>query len=226
MEDISEFTDDNASVSGALSDGAKEFIRKYTPQDDDSGCVVSFETVSEFKPYKTRQAQELAESAGQVPGSECDVFEDVTYIRISIRGNDKLEVHRPVRPEDKRRFPFAWQEYQRGKQIVENGTPLTNIGLDRSMIRHYQARNVWTVEDLAKVDDNNLQNLGTNAREFRRAAKELLTKSMAPANDGLRAQVQQLSEQLADAMAMIRAQKEQLDSKSTTLALKKDKAGA
>lgn len=215
MEDISDFTDavDTGPATG-LSAGARAFIKEYAPQDDDSGCIVSFETVREFKPFLTRQKQEAAEKEGRMPGPECEVFGDETFIRINIRGNDKIEVHRPVRDEDRRRFPYAWQEYQRGKQILSRGTSLSVIGLDASVIRQYQARNVWTVEDLARVDDNNLANLGTNAREFRRAAQELLGKQSAPApSEALQAQVNQLSQQLAEAMQLIRDQQELLTQK-------------
>lgn len=217
MEDISEFTDAPADTAlhtptNSLSEGARRFIKEYAPQDDDSGCIVSFETVREFKPFKTRQAQETAEREGKVPGPELDVFEDETFIRINIRGNDKIEVHRPVNDGDKRRFPFAWQEYQRGKQVMASGTPLKSLGLDSSVIRQYQARNVWTVEDLARVDDNNLANLGTSAREFRRAAQELVAKKHAPMpTSELELQLKQMQAQLAQAMDLIQKQQEQLD---------------
>lgn len=217
MEDITEFTDapaDNAlqSPTSTLPEGARRFIKEYAPQDDDSGCIVSFETVREFKPFKTRLAQEAAEREGREISPDLDVFENETFIRINIRGNDKIEVHRPVRDEDKRRFPFAWQEYQRGKQILARGTPLAKLGIDPSVIRQYQARNVWTVEDLARVDDNNLGNLGTSAREYRRAAQELIAKQQAPApTAALEEQLAKMSAQLSQAMDLIAKQQQQID---------------
>lgn len=212
MEDISEFTDapGQDSLPATLSAGARAFIKEYAPQDDDSGCVVSFETVREFKPFLTRQAQEKAEAEGRTPGPECEVFGEETFIRINIRGNDKIEVHRPVRDEDKRRFPYAWQEYKRGSQHQQRGTPLARLGIDSSVVRQYHARNVWTVEDLAQVNDNNLQNLGTNAREFRRAAQEFLQSAPSASSQAMQAQIDSLSEKLAKAMQLIEQQSEQL----------------
>lgn len=179
MSDVDSFEDsapsDTALVSmtGGLSAGAQAFIRQFQPADDDSGCIATFETVREFKPFKTQQAKMAAEVDGRTFTVSDEVYENVTYIRINIRGSNLREVHRPIREEDKRRFPFSWQEYQKGEKAAARGTPLVKLaGMDASIIRHYHALNVFTIEDLALVSDLGLQNLGTGAREFRRAAQE------------------------------------------------------
>lgn len=192
-----------SSASG-LSAGAREFIKHYIPADDDSGCIAVFHSVEEFKPHKSAVASDKE-------GKAVEIFEPVVFIRINIRGNDKLEIDRPCRDEDKRRFPYAWQEFLRGTEEIQRGTPLLKLpGIDASTIRAYNARNVWTIEDLALVDDQNLQNLGTNAREFRRAAQAFTNAKPATADDGLREQVNALSAQLAKAMALIEMQNEAL----------------
>lgn len=161
------------SSVGGLSAGAQAFIRQFQPADDDAGCIATFETVREFKPFKTQEAKKEAEAAGRPFTVADEVYEDVIYIRINIRGSNLREVHRPIRDEDKRRFPFSWQEYQKGEKAAARGTPLVKLaGMDPSIVRHYHALNVFTIEDLALVSDLGLQNLGTGAREFRRAAEE------------------------------------------------------
>src|SRR5256885_1194842 len=87
---------------------------------------------------------------------------------------------------------------------AQDHSRVTNVaGLDASLIRHYHSLSVYTIEDLALVSDLNLQNLGTGAREFRRAAQEFID-SRRPASDPT---VQELlatqGEQLAKAMALI-----------------------
>lgn len=162
-----------SSSVGGLSAGAQAFIRQFQPADDDAGCIATFETVREFKPFKTQEAKKAAEEAGRAFTVSDEVYEDVIYIRINIRGSNLREVHRPIRDEDKRRFPFSWQEYQKGEKAAARGTPLTKLaGMDASIVRHYHALNVFTIEDLALVSDLGLQNLGTGAREFRRTAQE------------------------------------------------------
>jgi len=179
MSDVDSFEDSApsdvviTSSVGGLSAGAQAFIRQFQPADDDSGCIATFETVREFKPFKTQQAKAAADAAGKPFGVTDEVYEDVTYIRINIRGSNLREVHRPIRDEDKRRFPFSWQEYQKGEKAASRGTPLNKLaGMDPSLLRHYHALNVFTIEDLSLVSDLGLQNLGTGAREFRRAAQE------------------------------------------------------
>lgn len=155
-----------SSEHASLSEGAKQFIRQYVPADDGKDVIVTFETVSEFMPGKSRVATEAA-------GKTVEIFENRIYIRKNVRGNNSLEVHRPVREEDKREFPFSWQEYQKGNKAAERGTPLSKLaGMQPSILRHYHAFNVFTIEDMALVSDIGLQNLGTGSREFRRAALE------------------------------------------------------
>jgi hypothetical protein len=187
--DTAEAAGDSTSASGpsGLSDGAKAFIkqnspggynpneasrfvdeaRRYLPTDDDPGCIGTFEWHDEFKPYASREATERE-------GKPVEIFEKVLYIRIVIRGSSINEVHRPARPEDKARFPFAWQEFNKGEKARERGTPIQMLGLDLPIIRQLAARNVFTVEDMAAVSDNNIQNLGLGAREFRKRAQDYL----------------------------------------------------
>lgn len=179
MSDVDSFQDSPRSDTaltttvGGLSDGAKAFIRQFQPADDDAGCIATFSTEREFKPFKTNEAKKVAEAAGKPFGIMDEVYEDVTYIRINIRGSNLREVHRPIREEDKRRFPFSWQEYQKGAKAAARGTPLNKLaGMDPSIMRYYGSLNVFTIEDLALVSDLGLQNLGTGAREFRHAAQE------------------------------------------------------
>lgn len=195
--------------ANGLSEGAKMFIRQYTPSDDDAGCIATFETVSEYKPFKSKAERERE---GGDPNAE--IYEPVLYIRINIRGNDKLEVHRPATSDDKRRFPFAWQEHQRGENAVSRGTPLTKLtGMDPPTLRHLHAKNVFTIEDLTSVSDNNLQNLGLGARELRKNAIEYVSTHKVATeakeeNSQLRELVEKQSAQLAQAMAVIEQLKE------------------
>lgn len=219
----------SASSASGLSDGAKSFIkqnspggynpheaprdvdaaRRYSPNDDDPGCIGSFEYVSEFKPFKSKEATELK-------GEPVEIFEPVLYIRIVIRGSDKNIVHRPAKPEDKARFPYSWQEFNRGEKAKERGLAIQLLGLDISIIRHLAAKNVFTVEDMAAVSDNNLSNLGLGARELRKRAQDFLDArrespvAVARVNEQ-QAMIDSQAEQLAKAMALIEKLSEQVN---------------
>lgn len=170
--------DPDAFHSTARSE--REFLRQYVPQDDDEGVIANFERVREYQPFLSKQQGR-------------DVYVDRDYVRIRIRGNDKLEVHRQATEQDKRRFPFAWQQYQLGKQQSVRGTPLDEIGISSSMIPAFHAKNVFTVEDLALVDDNNLGNLPAGARDWRHKARSLL--ELKERAEGSQTAIQQLTEQ-------------------------------
>lgn len=176
----------------APAQSQRAFIKQYVPEDDDEGVIATFERVKEFKPFLSQQKGE-------------DVYEDVDFIRIVIRGNDKLEVVRPATEADHRRFPFAWQQHQRGKEQSANGTGLDDLGIPGPMIAAYQAKNVFTVEDLAKVTDGNLQNLPAGARDFRHKARE-------------RMQLKQKAEGTDSTVAALVKQNQELMQQNTTLA--------
>lgn len=161
-----------------LSSGAQAFAKEYLPDDDNKDCIVSFEVVKELKPFKSQLLRDKAIAEGREPGAECEVYEDVTYIRKMVRGNDKLEVHRPIWPSDKREFPFAWQEFERGNKALFHGTPLAKLGgLDAPTVRALHAKNIFSVEDLALVTDTWLSNIGPGAREHRRRAIDFVESS-------------------------------------------------
>lgn len=185
--------------AAGLSEGAKQFIRQYVPADDGRDVIVSFEVVSDYQPAKSREANR-------------EIYEDVIYIRKSVRGNDKLEVVRPVRDEDKREFPFSWQEFQKGNEAAERGTNISKLpGVDAPTLRFLHQKNIFTIEDMALVNDNNLQNLGTGGRELRRKAVEYVQSHQGTQEaDGLRELVAKQSADLAKAMALIERQNEAL----------------
>lgn len=215
-----------------LSDGAKAFIkqnspggynphdasrnvdtsRRYTQKDDDPGCIGSFEWYSEYKPFASKEATEKE-------GKPVEIFENVLYVRIDIRGSSLNGVHRPARAEDKSRFPYAWQEFNRGEKARERGVPIQMLGLDLPIIRQLAAKNIFTVEDMSVVSDNNLTNLGLGARELRKRALEFLdARKESPVAEARVSEQQEIinrqAEQLARATALIEKLSEQVSADS------------
>lgn len=210
-----------------LPTGAQNFAKEYLPDDDNKDCIVSFEVVNEFKPFKSQINREKAEKEGRVPNHTDEVYEDVVYIRKTIRGNDKLEVHRPMWEADKREFPYAWQEFNKGRQ-GERGTPLSKINLDAGLIRSLQSKNVFSVEDFALVTDTWIQNLGPGAREHRKRAIEYLENNKyskaVDSNSSMQEMKTTLEEQkrlLDQAMELLRKQSEENEALKAQLAPKK-----
>lgn len=196
--------DFNPDVFQVAASSQEAFIKQYVPSDDDQGVLGNFETVKEFKPFKSQQEHK-------------EIFEDETYVRIKIRGNDKLEVFRRCTDVDKKRFPFAWQQFQSGQEQGRRGTPIVQLsGMDSSMVVGYNAKNVYTVEDLAAVSDNFLGDLGTGARELRYKARQYVDEHK---------QIAQSSQAVERLKAFIEKQTEQLNALAAENAALKAKRG-
>lgn len=222
--DAGEAPAEASSSAQNLSDGAKTFIRqnspsgynpneadrfvdesrRYTAKDDDPGCIGTFEWHREYKPHASKMATEEQ-------GKPVEIFGDVLYIRISIRGSSINEVHRPARPEDKARFPYSWQEFNRGEKARERGVAIQMLGLDLPIVRLLAAKNVFTVEDMAVVSDNNLSNLGLGARELRKRAQDFLeARKESPVAEARVNEQQTLITAQAEQLARMQAQLDKL----------------
>lgn len=128
------------------------------------------------------------------------IFEDRVFVRILVKGNDKMEVVREATEQDFRRFPREYAAFKAGSPQLRVGTPLSAIaGLGPSMILHLESLNIHTVEDLAECGDNVLPNLGTGARILRDKAQAMLGNSN-PEVDKLKAQLEETNALLARAM--------------------------
>lgn len=82
------------------------------------------------------------------------IFNDEVYIRIVTPGDRDNVIHRPVRPEDKRRFPKQWLAFSTDENGVGNGTRLEEWSLmSRSMCEELRYLNFRTVEHVAEAND-------------------------------------------------------------------------
>lgn len=157
-------TDFNPEAFGSSSGSQASFLKQYVPTDDDEGVIATFFMRDEIMPF-------LSEKAGK------EIKEKKQYVRIVVKGNDKSISIKPVTDQDKRRFPFAWQQFERGESQSAKGTPLSDLfDAESEIVPAYHAKNVFTLEDLAQVSDGNLQMLGSGARENRLKAREYLEK--------------------------------------------------
>jgi hypothetical protein len=175
----------------------KEFLKQYVPQDDDEGVSAYFYKKDVFQPFESKQQKK-------------DIFKPVDYVCIRVLGNDKMEHHAPARDDDKRRFPYVWQQYESGKSQAIKGLPLEELGIPGGMVNTYYAKNVFTCEDLARVSDGNLQMLPAGTRELRHKARNLIDIRGKKGEQDERIEAQQkqiaeLSVQLTRALAALEA---------------------
>lgn len=106
------------------------------------------------------------------------IYEDREHIRVLIAGDSKTVVVRVATEEDKVRFSEQYKAFKAKGDQLRVGTPLEQWGaMPGSQVRMFNAANVFTVEQLAEVDDNAISQLGTGGREWRAKAQAFIETS-------------------------------------------------
>lgn len=79
-----------------------------------------------------------------------------------------------VTENEKRRFPHAWEQYQRGMEQVQDGTPLGVLfPKNPEIVSTLQANHIWTVQALVSVADSSLAKIPF-LFDYRKKASEFL----------------------------------------------------
>jgi hypothetical protein len=124
-----------------------------------------------------------AVKTSKVADNGMPIFEDVTYIEIRIKDNSTEVFNQPATEEKIRRFPREYALYKLAKEKKKDGTPLEQFAfLTAAEIETCQSRGIFTVEDLAALDNEKVKFLGLQnenelAKKFMQNAKD--NKTMA-----------------------------------------------
>ena len=145
------------------------------------------------------------------------IFEEVPYIKIMVPGDKDNVVQRPVREQDKMRFPRQWQAFEMNKEQPMEGTPLTEWAfVSRAQVEELKFFGIRTVEDLANAPDSASQKfMGINALKAK--AKVFLedSKMQAPL-DELKAENEALRGELENLKQMMQEQPKRRTRKKVT----------
>ncbi|MBR1399472.1 MAG: hypothetical protein IJ564_04790 [Alphaproteobacteria bacterium] len=88
------------------------------------------------------------------------IFKNVTYVEIRIKDNSTEVYNQPATEEKIKRFPKEYALYKLSKEQVKKGTPLEQFSfLDAAEIATCKNRGIFTVESLAELDFEKVQNL-------------------------------------------------------------------
>jgi hypothetical protein len=165
-------------------------------QDPDELLVVLFKHIAVHS-----EARSLAEGR--------PIFEDIEVCEIRSPGSPDVkifpstEVTRwvtdPITRQQRtetyaERFRHQYQQFKRDLAQTKIGTPLDLVPfLTDARRAELRAQNVYTIEQLAGIDGEELKNLGPGGREMKNKADEYIKESMATApNMQLLAQLEQL----------------------------------
>lgn len=133
------------------------------------------------------------------------IFQDMPHIRITIPGDTNNIIERRLDEEDKRKYPRAWAEYERGEAKGFTGTPLEQWPqMTRAQVKESKYFECHTVEQLAGLSDTHCQKMGMGFRELREKAKAYLGVAESTASATAQAlENEKLRQEMAELRAMI-----------------------
>lgn len=161
----------------------------FNSKQDDTGCYATFFLHPIIDGFKSKEA-----------GRE--IYTEVPYILILVKGQNKTEVRRKATDEDKRRFPREWRAFEEGKANPITGTPLESLNLATGIIQELKHLNIRTVEDVADMSDLTIQKIGIGGVEMRNQAQAFLSKNSVKVLE-LTQMVEAQAKQIAELKAMI-----------------------
>jgi predicted flap endonuclease-1-like 5' DNA nuclease len=84
-----------------------------------------------------------------------NVYEDKVYAEIFIKGDKNTSFSRPKEDADERQYPKAWESFDKGKEVDEDGISLKMLpSISPSTQMNLNATGIYTVEDLAELNDS------------------------------------------------------------------------
>lgn len=111
------------------------------------------------------------------------IFKDVEYVDVIIPGDKLTMPSFKVTDEHRKRWPQHYKAFKEGQTDPVVGTPLKEWpALTTSQVEELKAIRIYTVEALADLSDQGLQNVGLGARSLQAKAKAFLEQAKGSAN--------------------------------------------
>ena len=131
---------------------------------------------------------------------------DKHYVKINVPGDSKTSWDRPVKEEDKRRFARQWEAFHAQLSQFGGQTMLEDWGLlNEAQVNSLRSFNVFTVENLADMQDGLVDRLGVGSRELNKKAKAWLQEQKERHNEV------RLQEEIAKRDTKLNLQQEKLE---------------
>lgn len=184
---------DSKEFQGAINPDQLLHVRFYS-----RACPNAFKTLKEARP----------------------IFDDVMFIAIHTPGNTLNIIDRPMKDDDKRRFPLQWAHYANthSNDPTKQGTPLEQWPLlQPSQVAMLRAVQFFTVEQVAFASDEQIGKIGMiagmqpmslrdRAKGYLAVAKDTsILQKQADENKALHDEIGDLKKQMADLMATLGA---------------------
>lgn len=135
------------------------------------------------------------------------IYKDVPFVKILNPGDTSTVIERVATPEDRQKYPKAWQRFQNSETGGSIGTPLDKWPqINRAMMKEAKYFEIHTVEQLAAITDQHISRMGMGFRDLRTKAQAYLAaaKESAPvAEQALK--IERLEQMVASLTAQLEA---------------------
>lgn len=140
------------------------------------------------------------------------IFEDHTFVKIQHPGETLNIVERPVREDDKQRWPRQWQAFVNGSSQAPSGIPITLLFPDKpSIAATLKGYNIHTVEQLANLSAQGISTVGLGCQDWVNGAKRYLEHAEKGVSHhqfetqiaGYRSEIVKLQRQVSELTALV-----------------------
>ena len=135
------------------------------------------------------------------------IFRQIPFVTIMSPGDNKNVIDTKVTEEHKARFPRQWEAFERGNEQPLDGTPVNEWpALNMAQVAELKALNIFTIEQVANLDDRATQEL-TGLVKLKQQAQAHLSVSK---DDGVIYEALDKMEKLEEEMVAVREENKTL----------------
>jgi hypothetical protein len=159
-------------------------------------------------------------------GEDVEYIDEV-WVKIFNKGDPKNIMERPLREEDKKRWPEHWKAFLANEDPEIDGIPLSDFP---KMTPAERARckqlHLLSVEDLVNYPDGQIKDLGSRGHELQRAAKEFLEYKSGASVQELKDEIEELKRKLASVTDSIKDDSKRSSGSKSSKASVSDDSGS
>lgn len=133
------------------------------------------------------------------------IFTDVEFVEIIPIGDTKTKVVKRATDEQRQKFAEEYAVFKKGVEQTFSGTPLNQWPIiTPALIKQFNHFNVYTVDQLAELNDIAINQIGPGTRDWVQKAKAFLAKAKSTAEaQKFAVENERLKEELARQQAII-----------------------
>lgn len=149
-----------------------DFTSPYNINMDATGVgTVSFQNQRMAAIFYKRPVIDVAKS--EVGGRS--IYKDVEYVRIAPPGERLNIVDRPATQQDRMIWPREYAQFAQNQEQRPDGTPVELLHPEQPSIgQTLRAHNVHTIEQLAQLSGNAIDNIGLGAQQYVNDAQQYI----------------------------------------------------